>query len=76
MVTFTIFVFIDFNMYCFVGQHWAISEIYILNTDFKKYKYKNENTEIYTVYRKSAKKYQDMKFCPYCPALHTASLLF
>ncbi len=26
--------------------------------DFLKYKYKNKNTEIYTVYRKSAKKIQ------------------
>ncbi len=54
-MVFTLFVFIAFNrpMYCFVGQHWAISEIYILNTDFLKYKYKNEYTEIYIVYRKS-----------------------
>uniref|UniRef100_A0A673J953 glutaminase n=1 Tax=Sinocyclocheilus rhinocerous TaxID=307959 RepID=A0A673J953_9TELE len=43
--------------------------IYILNTDFLKYKYKNKNTEIYTVYRKSAKKFRDINFCPYRPAL-------
>lgn len=29
---------------------------------FFKSQYKNENSEIYTVYRKSAKKYQDMNF--------------
>ncbi len=30
MITFTLFVFIAFNMYCFDGQHWAVSgKIYI-----------------------------------------------
>ncbi len=28
-----------------------------------------QNTETYTVYRKSAKKYRDMNFCSYRPTL-------
>ncbi len=34
----------------------------------------NKNTEIYTVHRKSAKKYRDVNFCSYCPALLSTSL--
>ncbi len=50
MITFTLFVFIAFNMYCFDGQHWAVSgKIYIKCRFFLKHK--NETTE---VYRKSA----------------------